>query len=752
MTENRISETGAETLLLVEEHLRKRGWNLNDFKVTRKHWREHLDGDEADHVFFIGGKIGAILEAKKPGKYLDAALEQAKRYALAYKKNTGNDVPLIFAGDGESFLRQNLKANTLPEIINQFPTPKEFQEFFQPQAEILLGTLRDYQCVAVSQVLAAVQAGRRRMYLQMATGTGKTITAAGIVAKLWSSGLLKRALFLVDRDALAAQTARAFNEQLGDNLSVRRATGDRDDRFADLLVTTVQHLAVGKKYERFPNDHFGVVFLDECHRSYFGDWHSALEHFSEGGAHLIGLTATPSDKETQNTDRYFSDKGQYRGPIFRYFIRQGEKDGILAQCHHFKFFTNVDLYGVHDMGFDFEPDQLGRAVDVPRRNEMIAQKYFEVIGRREPVKTIVFAASIRHAINLQYALITKYNELHHLPPTDPDAEKFIVAIHNEMPNARERIEEFQRINGDIKIAVGVGMLDTGIDAPDVEVILMARPTKSKILYVQMKGRGTRKCHETGKDFYKLVDFVDITRLEEQGELVTNETPGIIDEPLEKEELAGRGRVGGKPSFEEELEPPKYQEMIILDIPVTLESSEVFAPALLEDLRRQIESQLRKVISRESLRERFVQTVNSWRYFKSDVAVDSAFLATMGFDIHTLRDIYGEPDANLEDFVVVARGEADFDLLRRRRVFERWALDKNLNKDQREFVMMIFDFRHANPDLTPEQVLRSQWFDYQGGLARVKTLFGSLKQLLALSDAAMNVLNPSEEEAERGQNS
>jgi hypothetical protein len=76
------------------------------------------------------------------------------------------------------------------------------------------------------------------------------------------------------------------------------------------------------------------------------------------------------------------------------------------------------------------------------------------------------------------------------------------------------------------------MLDTGIDAPDVEVLLMARPTKSKVLYVQMKGRGTRKCKETGKDFYKLVDFVDISRLEP---VITNDTAGIEDEPIEQEQ-------------------------------------------------------------------------------------------------------------------------------------------------------------------------------------------------------------------------
>lgn len=296
------------------------------------------------------------------------------------------------------------------------------------------------------------------------------------------------------------------------------------------------------------------------------------------------------------------------------------------------------------------------------------------------------------------------------------------------------------------------MLDTGIDAPDVEAILMARPTKSKILYVQMKGRGTRKCRETGKDFYKLVDFVDITRLEEGEEIVTNETPGVTEEPIEPEEefIIDRersGDEGGEPPTggEDEPEPPEPQEMIILDVPVTLESSEVLAPALLEDLRRQIEGQLRKVLSRDGLRERFVQTVYSWRYFKGRTPVDHSFIATMGFDVHTLRDLYGEPEADIEDFVSVALGEADFDLVRRRRLFERWALDKEMNREQRELVQMLCDFRHANPDLTPEQLLRSQWLDGQGGISRIKSLFGSLKAMLLLADDAMKILNPPDED-------
>lgn len=764
-----VNEDEAE--LIIEEHLRQRGWDILDFSATRKRWREHLDGEEADRVFLHNGQIVAILEAKKPGKDLWAALEQAKRYARAYQRHTGQAVPLLFASDGYQYLRQNLKANTLPERISQLPTPLEFKEFFQPQALELHGHLRDYQRVAVSQVIGAVQAGRRRMYLQMATGTGKTITAAGIIAKLWSIGLIRRALFLVDRDALAVQTVKKFKRHLGDHFNIDRAEGKPGDKHRDVLVTTVQHLAAREKFRQYPQDHFQLVILDECHRSYFGDWHDVLEHFSGGGAVLLGLTATPADKESINTDRFFTDAGQYRGPIYRYTIRQGETNPDvpewerLAACVHFKFHTNVDLEGVHDMGFDFEPEQLGRAVDVPQRNTLIAEKYFEdILGKREPVKTMVFAASIQHARHLRYALIEEYNRRNKLPPNDAAAEKFIIAVHNELGGSRELIEDFQQVMDASEraaiiqqahkdpgmkprpiVLIGVGMLDTGIDAPDVEVLLMARPTKSKILYVQMKGRGTRKCKETGKNFYKLVDFVDITRLEPA---VTNETEGVEDEPVEQEEQeiinrerggegatgeSGEGEIGGQGEA-----GGATQEMVIADVPVHLVFSETISPALLKELRRQVEAQLSAGLERESLKQRFAQTLLCWRYFKGNTPPDHTFLSTLGFDVAGLRDLYGEPEASLEDFIAVAQGETDFETLGERRRFGQWALEKELSSEKREFVRLIMDFKQANPDITPEQILNSRWLEQNGGALRIKNLFGNLKTLIGLADEALSL--------------
>lgn len=632
----KLKEREAE--VLIEEHLRDQGWNLTDFSSLRRRYTLP-SGEEADYAFLINGKPVAFLEAKRPGRSLEAALAQAKGYA----QQPGVAVTLTFSSDGKTFLRQNLAARTLPEKLFRLPSPVEFGEFFNPMSRELYATLRDYQKVAVSQVFASVTGGRAKMYLQMATASGKTVTAAGIIAKLFSVGLMRKALFLVDRDALADQTVGKFKAHLGDNFKVRRLNGSSEDRFADILVATVQFLATNDKFRLYPSDFFQIVVLDECHRSYFGDWHEVVEHFRTGGATILGLTATPSDRETVNTDLYFGP------PVFRYTYRQGVSDQTvprwqrLANCIHYKFQTNVDLSGVHDMGFDFEPEQLGRAVDVPKRNELIAEKSFEIVGYHKSEalpKTLVFAASIAHAVNLRHALIARFNALNDLPKSDARAEDFIVAIHNEMPHAKELIQEFQTVRPAREraeliqramadglpspiplIAVSIDMLSTGIDAPDIDVLLMARPTKSKVLYVQMKGRGTRKCEETQKEYFKLIDFVDLARIEE---IVTNETEGIDDIPESEERQGGEATEsdGSRGLVSEQGETEKEpQEMVIADVPVWMVSSEVIATETLKNLKAQIESQLRPLQDRAALKERFRQAVLSWRYIKGQDPID-----------------------------------------------------------------------------------------------------------------------------------
>ena len=104
----------------------------------------------------------------------------------------------------------------------------------------------------------------------------------------------------------------------------------------------------------------------------------------------------------------------------------------------------------------------------------------------------------------------------------------------------------------------------------------------------------------------------------------------------------------------------------------------------------------------------------------------------------MRDLYGEPEATLEDFVAVATSEADFETLRQRHTFEKWALEKEFNKEQREMILMVCDFKRANPEITPEQILHSQWLDQSGGALQIKAIFGGLNNLIALADEALSL--------------
>lgn len=254
------TEENAKSLL--DEHLRTLNWDLTDFsKITKEY--PIPSGERADYVILVNNQPVAIIEAKKQGVDLNAALMQAKNYAKKLKENS-LEVYLIFASDGKVFYRQNLKANTRPEKISRLMTYAEIKDFLNPETDLLLAGLRNYQKIAVSQVVSAFQLGRNSTYIEMATGTGKTITSAGIIGKLYKVGLIRRVLFLVDRDSLAEQTVRSFNKVLGDIFRINRLTGTKTDKYNDISVSTIQFLYVNDKYRAYANDYFDLIILDEA--------------------------------------------------------------------------------------------------------------------------------------------------------------------------------------------------------------------------------------------------------------------------------------------------------------------------------------------------------------------------------------------------------------------------------------------------------------------------------------------------------
>ncbi|BDC00278.1 DEAD/DEAH box helicase family protein [Saccharolobus caldissimus] len=757
-----MPDTEADAITLIDEHLRNLGWDLKKFRKNHSlkqlfptiNFSEKEGKHRPDYTLIQGDKV-ILIEAKKKGVDLRAAIAEARESAKILMKY-GVNVPFIYASDGEKWYMQNLQSNTIEVPVERFLKPEEIEVTLDPiSSSINTLDLRYYQKIAVQQIITSFLSGKKRMLVEMATGTGKTEVAMAAIAKLLDEGKVKKVLYLVDRDSLASQTYQRFNARLGDRYIVRKFEGDFDDISADVVISTIQMLYVGDKYKIFSPDHFQLIVLDEAHRSYYGDWHVVVQYFNN--ATVLGLTATPKvDKDVDNF-RYFGY------PIFRYTYSRGVKDGYLADTIYYKFLTNVDIYGIHDLGYDFDPDDLGKKVDIPMRNELIAEKYFEAIKfkeNKELKKAIVFAASIKHAENLRLAFIKKYNELMGYSLDNAESEELFVSIHSGIPNHKELVSEFQSPNSRIKVAFTVDLLSTGIDAPDVEAIVMARPTKSRILYLQMKGRGTRIYKEgdkVKKDKFILIDFVDSWRLEkEEDKPITNEDIMREEEEEEKEiqELTGETEVKEEKQTKRVGEKKqKEEQMIILDIPVTIVYSEVIAPEVKNELKGISEQVVKQVkdylLAQEEVwikKTQFETAVRSFDYFYrkkgNNKNIDENylnelrdFLSAQGITEDMLKDIYGEADASFKDFVEVALGQKSFPTPeeRKRNIVKEWYIKKGYPKECEKLFMALYDFRKRNPNIDKRAFFEANVVKEYGGLRKVKECFKDINSFWKLYD-------------------
>lgn len=127
--------------------------------------------------------------------------------------------------------------------------------------------------------------------------------------------------------------------------------------------------------------------------------------------------------------------------------------------------------------------------------------------------------------------------------------------------------------------------------------------------------------------------------------------------------------------------------------------------------------------------RFEQAVLSWKYFRGDENVSESYLTSMGFDLQVLRSVYGEPKAELNDFVQVALGKKRFPTLeeRRREAIKRKVLDAGYSEDAADFILILWDFKQRNPGMTTEQFFRSELVRRKGGVEKIKQQFGAIKK-------------------------
>lgn len=526
--------TEADARIVIDDLLRQAGWDpadksqvLTEVSIRDTSWvisepvapyeykpsRKTKDSDEiptgrADYVLMDrSGRPLAIVEAKR------SAIEPytAKQQALPYAKKIGS--PFIFLTNGEliyfwdygnddaRIVNSFFSRRDLERLVEMRATRKplatiEIPEYYLRQGEIR--QVRPYQRDAMQALDHAVELGKRRFLIELPTGTGKTDLVSLYIKRLIQAGRAERVLFLVDREQLAKQALEAIQDILNQYSSywLRPGIVRQEQQITVCLLQTMI-----SRYTEFTSGYFDVVIADECHRSIYGSWQTALTHFD---ALHIGLTATPSAYIERNTFQFYQSRDGR--PDFTFPILQAFRDGFLVPYKFATGITQILAEGAEVDDETYDPAEFERKWTNEDSNKKMMQE-FDRLARENfkelapgqktgPGKTIVFAITKHHAARLAHYL----NELH------PELKgQYAEVITSDVANADDLIRKFKREEYP-QVAVSVGMLDTGFDCREVLHLVMCRRVRSPILYQQMRGRGTRTADHIRKQKFVIYDF------------------------------------------------------------------------------------------------------------------------------------------------------------------------------------------------------------------------------------------------------
>lgn len=315
--------------------------------------------------------------------------------------------------------------------------------------------LRPYQHDAIEAIRAAFRAGKRRVMLQLPTGGGKTLTGAAMLTAALGKG--SRSLFVAHRKELIDQTVRTFARIGVTSIGVIRAGDKRADSSQPIQIASIQTLV----RRSWPEAQ--IVFVDEAHRSAADSYVRLFEQYPN--AYFVGLSATPC-----RTD------GKPLGTLFDALIAGATYSELISGGHivaPLVYSTPVlpDLSKVHTKGGDFDHDELEAAVN---RSALIGNIVSEWTKRAEGRRTVAFAVSIAHSRAIVDQFTAACVRAEHLDGTTPEDEREAILARLE--------------NGATTIVSNVGVLCEGWDMPSCKCLILARPTKSLVLYMQMAGR------------------------------------------------------------------------------------------------------------------------------------------------------------------------------------------------------------------------------------------------------------------------
>lgn len=490
----------------------------------------------ADYVLYYNRATPiAIVEAKDASHAVAHGLQQAKEYAQMM------DVPFAFSSNGMGYQEYDfLTGKERNFSMDQFPTKEELYARFISESNGGAGLSdnqmkvidqpfctgqdifppRYYQRNAVNRTVNSVAQGKKRLLLVMATGTGKTYTAFQIVYRLLKAGLVKKVLYLADRNVLVDQSIQQDFKPLDKTIhkvSYQKDKGPGNTAYEVYFALYQQLIGQGGKQqykELFKPEFFDMVIVDECHRGSAKDdsnWREILDYFD--GAIQLGMTATPKETKYQSSIAYFDE------PIYTYSLKEGIEDGFLAPFKVVNITTNIGdewrpTKGQKDINGNLIEDRIYNNTDYDY-NIVIEDRIREVAheitcylkNTDRMAKTIVFCADEEHADRMRTALV---NENSDMCRKNPD---YVVRITGSDPYGQSKLDYFISVASKYPvIATTSKLLSTGVDSKMVKLIVLDQRINSMTEFKQIVGRGTRIREKDGKTHFTIMDFRNITRL------------------------------------------------------------------------------------------------------------------------------------------------------------------------------------------------------------------------------------------------
>ncbi len=627
----------------IDKLLRSAGWAIQSAKKIN--WNESLgiaikeyqtDVGPADYVLFVDRKPVGIIEAKKEevGQNLSSIEEQSSGYANAKLKYLNND-PLRFVYESTGVLtrftnyqdpkpraRELFSFHTPKTLLLWSKQEKTLRERFFDIPELETDGFRPAQIKAIKNLESSLKQNRPRALIQMATGAGKTFTAASFIYRLLKFAKAHRILFLVDTKNLGEQAEQEFmkfvpqddNRKFTELYNVQRLSSSYIASDAQVCISTIQRLysilkgeelddkaeeenpneSSWKPKEPLPvvyNEKYGIetfdfIVIDECHRSIYNLWQQVLDYFD---AYLVGLTATP-DKRTFG---FFNEN-----VVSEYTYEESVADGVNVPYDVFIIDTDITKNGgkipIHELIEKREklsrkkrwerteeeevytPNKLDKDVVNPSQIRNIIKAYKENLpkifpnridenGELEVPKTLIFAKTDSHADDIIKIIREEFAE-------GNDFCKKVTYKIDEDP--KSVINKF-RNNYNPRIAVTVDMIATGTDIKPLEVLLFMRDVKSTNYFQQMIGRGSRTINDDDlqqvsrmakvKTHFVVVDAIGATKSKKTDSRPLERKPSV---PMK--DLLGAVLMG---ATDEDLFTSLANRLIRLDKQITEEEKE-----------------------------------------------------------------------------------------------------------------------------------------------------------------------------------